>query len=251
MWPPLIRVLNTGPPPLFLLDHCQYYLPIYAKIFQLTSFIQKFCDQNFLHILLGLCSSLCVVGKQQIHSKFYWGMPSEKTDEFCDVTCELVIRKFVSWRHVLVVMTLFEIYTYAKAFRRNLVPPSSGCKLVMPTRTLSFPFNATSTSDCHRTTAPLSSVAAGFGVNRLDVKRRRCGGGRHSPNIAALSRIVTAGRHLMALQSIVRVAHSRWQQRAACSSLQSVQFHTDRKEARWPEASVRATLTFRHRAPPM
>jgi hypothetical protein len=48
-----------------------------------------------------------------------------------------------------------------------------------------------------------------------------------APNTAALSRIVMADRHLMALKSIVRVAHSRWQQRAACSSLQSVPFRTD------------------------
>ena len=121
---------------------------------------------------------------------------------------------------------LFELHTYVKAFRRSLVPPSSGYELVKPTRTLSFPFHVISVSVCHRTTARLSSVAAGFGVNRLDVKRRVCCVG-HSPYTAALSRIVTADRHLMALKSIVRAAHSRWQQRAACSSLQSVPFRTD------------------------
>lgn len=50
--------------------------------------------------------------------------------------------------------------------------PSSGCKLVMTTRTLSFPFHAISVSACDRTTASLSSVAVGFGVNRLDVKTK-------------------------------------------------------------------------------
>jgi hypothetical protein len=106
------------------------------------------------------------------------------------------------------------------------VLPSSGYELVMPKRTLSLPFHVIRFSDCHRTTARLSSVAAGFGGNRLDVKRRVCVAGGSSPYGVALWPIVTADRHLMALKSIVRVANSRWQQRAACSLLQSVHFHT-------------------------
>jgi hypothetical protein len=59
-----------------------------------------------------------------------------------------------------------------KAFQGDLVPPSSGCSRVMPARTLSFPFHAMSVSDCHRTTALLSPVTAGFGFKSIRRKKK-------------------------------------------------------------------------------
>jgi len=120
-------------------------------------------------------------------------------------------------------MTLFELYTYVKAFQSDLVPPSSGCSLVMPTRTLSFPFHAITVSDCHRITAPLSPVAAGFGLNRLDVKRRTHGGGDRPLHSGFISD--RDGRPTFDVCK-GRSACCSQQMAAACSMLQSVPFHT-------------------------
>jgi hypothetical protein len=117
-----------------------------------------------------------------------------------------------------------------KAFRRNLVPPSSGCNLIIPTLTLSLPFHAISISDCHRNNRATEPYGGRIWRKSIRHKKGRVRSGWHSPYTSALSQIVTAGRHLMALKSLVRVGHSRWQQRAACTSLHSVPLPTDSSE---------------------